>query len=170
MTANSDDPTANINAPAGNIYAQAYIHPVYDIGDNNTNVLFTANVNAATGADIRALFDFDQSATEASVEFWTAYLLGGYQYVLGRDGDPSTEAAPVGVTDEQNGVGSIVFMEVNGPKECTVSPDYCSIADTSAHEIGHLLNADHGEGGIMDGIGHNFSPTSLRNIRRVLHP
>ncbi len=130
------------------------------------------NQGYETKPAIRDLFDFDQIATKASEEFWTAYLLGGYQYIIAVDDDSETEpgAGIVGVTDVQNGVGSIVFMETNGPVECTVSPDFCSIADTSAHEIGHLLNADEADGGIMDGIGHSFSPTSLDKIRRTTHP
>lgn len=163
MMANSDNENVNI-------YASAYIHPVYDIGDNNDNTLFASNVSADSGQAVRDLFDFDQIATEANEEFWTAYLLGGYQYTNDRDADPETELGTVGVTDAQNGVGSIVFMETNGPVECTISPDFCSIADTSAHEIGHLFNADEGDGGIMDGIGHSFSPTSLGKIRRTTHP
>ncbi len=126
-----------------------------------------------TGDAIRSLFTgFNQQATEASEDFWTVYLLGGYQYTIDRDEDPETEAPNVfaGVTDVQNGMGSIVFMETNGPKECNLTGSFCIIADTAAHEIGHQANADHGEGGIMDGLSNSFSPTSLSSIRNSTHP
>lgn len=163
LTANGDDQNVNVLAPA-------YIHPVYDIGDNNDYTVFAANVSADTPQAVRDLFDFDQVATEASTEFWTVYLLGGYQYTIARDGDPVIELPDVGITDVQNGRGSIVFMETNGLTECTIDPDICNIADTAAHEIGHLLNANEGDGGIMDRIGHNFSSSSLKKIRDITHP
>lgn len=160
-----------------NIFAQAYVVPLYDvISDVTDNHFFQANVDEHSGDAIRSLFTgFDQQATEASEEFWTVYLLGGYQYTIDRDGDPETEwAIPAnvfaGVTDVQNGMGSIVFMETNGPKECTLPGSFCIIADTAAHEIGHQANADHGEGGIMDGLSNSFSPLSLSNIRNSTHP
>jgi hypothetical protein len=162
---NPDDPNTNILAPA-------YIHPVYDIGDNNEYTVFSANVSANTGPAIRDLFDFDQIATEASTDFWTAYLLGGYQHTIDADDDPESGdgAGQVGVTDAQNGVGSIIFMETNGPKECTLSPIFCNIAATTAHELGHLLNAFEGDGGIMDDESLSFSPTSLAKIRAIPNP
>ena len=164
LTQNSDDPAINLLAPA-------YIWPVYDIGDDNDNTIFASNVSADTGVAIRDLFDFDQIATEASTDFWTAYLLGGYQYILTEDEDPETEpTVTLGVTDAQNGQGSIVFLETNGAKECPEIIVACVIAGTSAHEIGHLLNADEGEGGIMDSLSLSFSPTSIANIRNVTHP
>jgi hypothetical protein len=158
----SDDPTMNIFAPA-------YIWPVYDIGDDNDNSVFASNVAADAGQAIRDLFDFDQVATEASTEFWTAYLLGAYQYTLEYDNDPETEPQYVGITDQLNGQGSVVFLESNGVKECFGSIEFCSIPGTSAHEIGHLLNADEGDGGIMDSVSLIFSPTSINKIRSVPH-
>lgn len=157
-----------------NIFAQAYVTPVYDVTTDVTdNHFFQTNVDEHTGDAIRSLFTgFNQQATEASEDFWTVYLLGGYQYTIDRDEDPETEAPNVfaGVTDVQNGMGSIVFMETNGPKECNLTGSFCIIADTAAHEIGHQANADHGEGGIMDGLSNSFSPTSLSSIRNSTHP
>lgn len=60
--------------------------------------------------------------------------------------------------------------ETNGPKECPEPGIICNEAETTAHEIGHLANADHGEGGLMDDLSLSFSPTSLRNIRISTHP
>lgn len=162
---NSDDPTKNILAPA-------YIHPIYDIGDDNDYTVFASNVSADSGPAVRDLFDFDQIETEDSEDFWTAYLLGGYQYTIQTDEDPETESndSVVGVTDAQNGVGSIVFMETNGPKECNSNVIFCNIAATAAHELGHLLNATDNDGGIMSDQSLSFSPISLNRIRYVPHP
>lgn len=162
LTQNSDDPNANVLAPA-------YIWPVYDIGDNNDYTDFAANVAADTDVAVRALFDFDQVATEASTDFWTAYLLGGYQDTLATDDDPETEEEYLGVTDVLNGQGSIVFFEPNGVKDCSGTTVYCSIPGTAAHEIGHLLSAQDGDGGIMDSVSLTFSPTSINRIRSVPH-
>jgi len=63
-----------------------------------------------------------------------------------------------------------LFLETNGAKECPEPIIACNAAETSAHEIGHLLNANHGDGGIMDDGSLNFAPPSLIRIRRILHP
>jgi hypothetical protein len=161
----------NGDNPATNVFASAYIRPIYDIGDNNNSVSFVGNVSADTGAAVRNLFDFDQISTETDTEFWTAYLLGGYQHTIAEDEDPEIEPAgsTLGITDD-NTVGSVVFMEVNGPKECPEQIIDCSIAATSVHEISHLLNTDDGDGGIIDGINLSFSPTSLAKMRTATHP
>lgn len=163
LTQNSDDPAVNLLAPA-------YIWPVYDIGDNNDNTQFTVNVAANSGQAIRDLFDFDNLATEASPEFWTAYLLGAYQYTVEFDNDPESELLYAGISDDQNGQGSVVFWEPHGAKECLSTPAACSVPGSAAHEIGHLLNADDGDGEIMDSVSLIFSPTSLNKIRSVPHP
>jgi len=163
ITANSDDPNNNILAPA-------YIRVLYDVGDSNDNTTFAANVSATGGAAIRSLFDFDQVATESNVDFWTAYLLGGYQYIIQQDHDPFTEDQTLGITDAQNGQGSILFFETGGVKDCFGTSFDCSLPATTAHEIGHLLNADHTDGGIMDQLSLAFSPTSIKKIRNVTHP
>jgi hypothetical protein len=127
--------------------------------------------------DVRDLFDFDNIATEASSEFWTAYLFAGYQPRIGEDEDPETEGADttVGVTDALNGQGSIVFWETLAVQECQVTlfpppPHFCDGPSTSAHEIAHLLNALDGEGGLMSNLSRTVSPISLRKIREVMHP
>ncbi len=163
LTEESDDPAMNILAPA-------YIWPVYDIGDNNDFTVFSSNVAAHTGEAIRDLFDFDQVDTEDSPVFWTAYLLGAYQYTIFFDDDPESPDVAFGVTDEQNGQGSMVFFELHSLSECVSTPIICSLPGTSAHELGHLLNALEGDGGIMDNESLSFSPTSLDKIRNVSHP
>lgn len=170
LTANNGNPATSSDDPTRNVLAPAYIWPVYDIGDNNDNVPFMSNVQEPTNESITGLFDFDQIATEESTGFWTVYLLGGYQYILARDEDPETETqVTLGVSDG-TGIGSIVFLETNGIKECPEPILACNIPATSAHEIGHLVSAEHDDGGIMNDDYLSFSPTSIARIRGLSHP
>jgi hypothetical protein len=41
---------------------------------------------------------------------------------------------------------------------------------TAAHEIGHLFNGEHLEGGLMDVKSATFSDVTLNKIRSVSHP
>lgn len=171
---NNDVPCSNIIRTGCNVFAPSYIRPVEDVAsDVRDNSIFQANVSEDTTVGVNSLFvDFDQRVTEASTVYWTAYLLGGYQHTIDQDEDPETEApnSTVGVTDSQNGQGSVVFLETNGPKECNGGGIFCDMAETAAHEIGHLANADHNQGGLMDDLDYSFSPTSLRAIRNSTHP
>lgn len=172
--------------PALNRLAQGYIRPIYDVGDNNQSTIFFSNVAAQTNNAIRDLYDFDQLSTEAQIDFWTIYLLSGYQYTVGRDEDPEVEFtnSVVGVADGEpdgtgifRGQGVVVFLEANGPKECPASgnqpplpAEYCNISSTKLHEIGHQMGADHGEGGVMDDLTTFFSNISLAIIRSRDYP
>lgn len=134
-------------------------------------------MDADTPVAIRDLFDFDNVSLEASTEFWTVYLLGGYQYTAETDEDPESEGADttVGVADQLNGQGAIVFWETSGLNECSIStvpspPFLCSIEVTAAHEIAHLLGADDGEGGIMSFLSQSFTPISILRMREATHP
>jgi hypothetical protein len=163
--------------PDDNRFAPAYIRPVYDIGDNNENTNFAVNVREHSGEAIRELFDFDQVATEDSEDFWTVYLLGAYQYTTELDGDPDEEDPNdpddygwVGVADEQNGQGALILFEPHRIGDCHFGPIFCNIPGTAVHEIGHLLNADHDDGGIMATESLVFSAQSIARMRAVLHP
>jgi hypothetical protein len=168
----SDIFPTDLTTTDSNALAPAYIRPKYSLTGSGSETVFLANIAADTGQAIRAAFQFFNVDTEDSTNFWTAYLLSGYQYTVDTDSDPITEAVElqVGVTDAQNGQGSIVFFESLNPRECFVGGVGCDIHATKVHEIGHLLNADHGEGGLMDSLSINFSATSLTAIRSVTHP
>ena len=117
---------------------------------------------------------FDNVMLNAREDFWTINLLSGYQYVLSQDGDPITETNAMqttrGASDGQKGTGSIVFLEVHSAHECFDGAVVCDVATTKVHEIGHLLNANHDQGGVMDNISINFSDTSLNEIRKITRP
>ncbi|HMS39165.1 MAG TPA: hypothetical protein PKE69_02985 [Pyrinomonadaceae bacterium] len=181
MTANSDDATANV-------FAHAYVRPVYDVGDNNDSVPFFANVE---NNEITDLFDtyFTQQATHTGSdagEFWTIYLLGGYQYTTASDGDPRRFNSSMvlqnvyGAADvperARTGRGAIIFTEegrnTEYPAGWTDPP--VSRAYTVGHEVGHLFGCIHNDGGLMSitqsrtsGV---FTPICLNQIRTATHP
>jgi hypothetical protein len=185
LSANSDDQTTNVLAPV-------YIRPVYDVDDPNDNSFFQANADGLAQDDTRALFvDRDLRNTNMDVEFWTVYVLGAYQSAWFIDNDPAFEHqhSPVyGIADGipttmlGDGSGVAIFQESHNSKEIVrypndpADPSLRRVATTVAHEIGHLLSGQHGDGSIMtDGIGvltsSQFSPTTIRRIRALLtHP
>lgn len=174
------------DSPANNLFAPAYIRPVYDVGDNNNSVPFHANVAENTSAAKRALYDFDQVATEANVDFWTVYVLGAYQYTLEEDSDPNEETLTLGIVDSsgqqdaqgslvRDGLGVLLFVEQEREgrirraegfpvSEFALSPYWVP------HEIGHLLGARHQDKGLMGQLSGSFSLISLNRIRKSAHP
>ncbi len=159
-----------------NAFAPAYVRPIYDVGDNNNNVPFVLNTQSETGAGIRSTFDFDAIGTEADVEFWTVYLLNSYQCVNEGDLDPYTESSTnfvaSAVSDAINGQGSTIFLEIFSEFELSV---LFNPANTAAHEMGHLFNGDHMDGGLMADISspdrtNSFSDISINRIRSINHP
>ena len=173
-----------------NVFASSYVRPVQDIiSDTTDNGLFQSNIESVnTNPDAeRAVFmvNFDQRATENDPEFWTIYLYGSYQQNLNRDADPSDEDgdgnldgcpdASYGVVDAVGtGWGAAIHMEVGRPREYpnnfATSP--VSRAWTAAHEIGHLFDGDHPDGGIMapscGRTGYEFDPVTIRRLRSVV--
>lgn len=182
LTPNSDDPNTNV-------FAQAYVRPVYDVVDTRDNGIFQANVASDNATDIRPLFvDWDSRNTNIDPEFWSIYLLGSYQHTLDEDSDPSTEDLTLGIVDEitlvtgdGEGSGALIFAEGHRSREL---PGYNpaptslnSMAVTVAHEVGHLFSCVHGDGGLMGTnprrgtpVSHQLSPTMIFKIRGLMHP
>ncbi len=176
----SDDVELNRLGPA-------YTRPKYDIGDNNDNTIFFLNVTTPSNAALRDMYDFDQIATENKVDFWTVYLLSAYQPPIQFDEDPESEydESVAGRADGEEvfgifrGQGAIVFLEVNGAKECPAvgsqppsAAEYCNINATKLHEISHRFGTEDNanEGGVVDSLTTYFSPTSLAIIRNADYP
>lgn len=93
--------------------------------------------------------------------------------ILAGDRDPNSESSIFGAVDDINGQGAAIFLEVLRPQETppttTVSEKY-----TVSHEMGHLFNGLHPDGGLMALSGSrtnvDFSPITLSRIRSISHP
>ena len=168
-----------------NVFADAYVRPVYDIGDNNDNTQFTVNLLNNETNYMRSLFDFDSNINEADTEFWTIYLLGAYQDIVEDDGDPHEletgnpdDAPSYGIIDSvyPNAQGAFVFLEVGRPREYPLgyATRPVSRAATAGHEIGHLFGGEHDDEGLMtptrDRTEKWFRPITLRRIRIAPNP
>jgi hypothetical protein len=160
--------------PARNVFAPAYVRPIYDVGDDNDFVPFVANETGWTPADLVPTYDFDAIDTEGYDLYWTVYLLGAYQHTTDRDNDPageSTKGVVLGVVDRINGMGGSIFNEVLRSREVKISAVINS-ATVAAHEIGHLFNGEHADGGLMASTvaSRSFSEKTLAKIRSLDHP
>ena len=166
MIQNSDNPSLNVFAPA-------YVRPIYDIGDNNDFVPFVLNTNTTSAANIISTYDFDARGTEADINYWTVYLLGAYQGWTTEDHDPATDGRSYGVVDNINGQGANVFNEVVRFPEGRFTTEVNNAA-TTAHEIGHLFNGQHTDGGLMEQSTTRstiaFTDITLDSIRSINHP
>ncbi len=188
--------------PANNVFAPAYIRPECCLTGSRENVPFVANIQAVDFGGLDPYLSqpyFNNFGTEASEDFWTIYLLGGYQpkeFTLSSngtrfdtDGDPKTvhnglidtsyaaaNASNVPGSRFNDGYGAVIYIEVGRPTE--YPNDYLgrpvSVAHTTAHEVGHLFKGIHNDGGLM-GITASrqtgtFSDISLSIIRGTTHP
>ncbi|MDQ3799835.1 MAG: hypothetical protein M3384_10310 [Acidobacteriota bacterium] len=186
-----------ITAQNCNVLAAAYIRPVYDLAGSHDEVPFSANTDLADIVNIQQIY-FNNIATEAREDFWTIYLLGGYQYVQGADGDPDSLDPPFGENSIYGfanlTVGTTIFTELTRAREFERldrrPPDMpfppwrfrpVTHKHILAHEIGHLFGADHtdidqeaGNAGLMDTVSDVvrgvYSDTSLFTIRNATNP
>lgn len=176
VTANSDNANANV-------FAAAYVRPVYDAPDTSDNNTFHTNAISDFETDLRLFFtDRNSNGTNTDPEFWTVYLLNSYQHTLIRDNDPSTEIAFRGIVDaitgdtsggsDGEGSGALIYQEVIRAIEIDDPSIYNNEAHIVAHEIGHLFSAQHTDGDLMGTpmSAHSFSPTTIRRIRILAHP
>jgi hypothetical protein len=137
----------------GAAYREAYVLPVYDVGDYNMNVPFALNVQDTQGAF--AAMDWD-SRSQNATSFWVAYVLAGFQGPRApgpqgpvADSDPNSETALGGATvppPSQGGPpggGSLVFLEGHQVHEGYANP-ISEEQITVVHESGHAV-ANNGD-------------------------
>ena len=123
-------------------------------------------------------YRFDHIDEEANENAWTVYVLAAFQGTHAEDGDPDGENCLCGIVDKVNGIGAYIFIEglndmsgfLNNGVRLPTHAQGAGERDTIAHEIGHLLGAEHGDTGIMDQQSRNFSAVSIRKMRTVTHP
>jgi len=79
----------------------------------------------------------------------------------------------LGIVDNINGQGANVFNEVLRSPEIAITA-VVNNAATTGHEIGHLFNGLHGDGGLMaqstSRTSITFSDITLNSIRSINHP
>jgi hypothetical protein len=77
------------------------------------------------------------------------------------------------IVDNLNGQGANVFNEVLRSQEISITA-VVNNAATTAHEIGHLFNGLHGDGGLMaqsiNRTSITFDAITLNTIRSIAHP
>lgn len=163
-------------------YLPAYIVPDFrtlDATNRVKTVPFKSHAYGVSAQHLRQLFRFDHVAHEASETFWTVYLLAAFQCVTAQDGDPLPEFRVGGIVDEVgNGQGALMFLEglnelsgaTNGGVRLPSSPLGQGEQDSIAHELAHLLGADHPDGKLMNQEGIQFSEKSLAKMRSIKNP
>lgn len=179
--------------PLKNVYAAAYIMPVYDGGgalsNNQNNIPFTANVADGTASwDAQLNLGWNSESNERD-DFWVVLLQLAYQGDVTEDTDPNSEpqtGGAGGVYGSVNDVtgaagvplggdGNLVFIEaqVDGDR----SGGFDLRKRSAPHEIGHQMGLKGDdlsvpEFGIMNAVGGlTFGPRHLNVLRwRVRSP
>jgi hypothetical protein len=185
------------------LFTPAYIVVRTDTLANPTPEAPFARNLANTGSSIYDLIrsSFDNE-NKASPQLWVKHVLQGYQWMEAGDGDPDNEngdpltdkctgltrgiVKPRGVSEVINGRGAIIFQESHreegAPRSPVVGAPAISEAHTVAHEVGHLLGADHcysvngittSDGDLMSSRSdrrESFGPCSIRALRKNCAP
>jgi hypothetical protein len=169
--------------PARNLFAPAYVVPVFDLGDGSTQPRFDLNVEEDEECD--QLLSGRNKASENN--YWVAYIQGAFQGpAAGGDYDPNKPIAVPGRTatyannpPSSLDQGSLVYVEViRDFKAVATAAGLCDInllAKTTVHEVGHQFGLGENTGGIMN-LGcvpladQHFLPTHLAAIRGRSHP
>jgi len=153
-------------------FAPAYVKAFFDLPNPTPLVPFVANMPSTIpdSTAFKKVYGFDNKATEADPNFWTVYLLGAFQDKAALDADPDLiEDAVYARVDDLQGQGAAIFFEVFRDQP---PPPFDVERYTVTHEIGHLFNGQHGDGGIMSSnvTSLDFSPITINKIRTIPHP
>jgi hypothetical protein len=177
---NSDD-------PAKNIYAAAYIRPVYDGAGpvNNTNnqsdILFDLNV--PTGPSVVAQIGIGQSSADNENDsYWVAYIQVAYQGDENADLDLNNEPGLGGITVTSStadfvhseadvpvgGDGSLIYIETL--RDLNANKGVDARRRAAPHEVGHQMGItgdnELAPWGIMNPNGANTFDVDHLNLMR----
>lgn len=165
------------DSPKTNAFAPAYLVPRVFMGPGGRIARFDRNVecprNDETHCETEEALEtlaLGRDGPKQGDGFLVAYLLGAFQGPETEDGDPTPEG------DRTNGQaygseGAMVFLEAQreGLSKC--------LAETPAHEVGHLLNlyeASKNDFNLMSRCsptrGGYFSPGDIQRIREAVKP
>ena len=149
------------NDPSKNVFASAYIEPVYDGGggDNNGVIPFLLNLPDDDAVKSQYINNYRGSSGNESDDFWVAYIAIAYQFDNNEDNDPQGEReVTVGVSDTfgraddlssgilpRGGNGSIIFLETMKDGDADFRPKWNPPTGervwfrigTIPHEVGH---------------------------------
>ena len=163
------------DVPDLNRFAPAYVIPVYDVGDGNDQVAFRLNLEHS---QLTSAYDFDSLLSpegNRDPNFWTVYLFGAYQGTVLADHDPDlNEEALFGIVDDFRGQGANVFHAVVTLRELIwfgFDPARWQ-RRTTAHELGHLFDGQHEDGGLMaeNSPDDFFTGITIAKIRETVIP
>ena len=177
-----DNPCLEAVSSNCNVFAPAFVKPVYDLTVGIEEVAFAANVNVSVNpltqapppVEIHAHFEFDNFDYETSLDFWTVYIVGAYQYDIRVDSDPNSSPGVRGIVDALNGLGALIFMEttrateISNPLNRPIGRNF-----TVAHELGHLFNGQHNDLfpiGTTDASSAGLMSTSISRVSGVFNP
>jgi len=153
-----------------NLFAIAYIRPIYDLGAGAKTNTFMRNVeNAVAVAELAAGCD-----STSYPRFWTAYVQGTFQGRIGEDTDPNSENTHLGRTPSLNSSGALVFMEAI--RDCEIKGNISTgllLQKVTTHETGHQFGLDHEINSIMQQgypVPLIFAPRHINDMRNKLNP
>jgi hypothetical protein len=162
-----------------NLFAAAYIRPVYDLGSGAQTNDFQRNVESTADA----LAQLSAGRDSASYpRFWTAYVQGTFQGmtrisfpgIVAGDSDPNAEMGVLGITPGLNSLGALIFVETIRDSEVISSiPSGSLLQKTTAHETGHEFGLDHENNSIMQQgypVPLLFAPRHLNDMRSKSNP
>ncbi|MCP4697350.1 MAG: hypothetical protein GY862_10935, partial [Gammaproteobacteria bacterium] len=138
-----------------NLWAPAYIRPVFDGGgnslNNNMDIDFKMNIDdQIADLDVNTLIDNSRgSAGAENKNFWVVYIQSAYEPDIDSDGDPDNDKIGVtlGITGED---GSFLFLETIRDKAVIDGLGGMKaqrlFAQITVHEVGHQFHLDHPDG------------------------
>lgn len=155
LMSDSDTATANL-------FAAAYIRPIYDGGGNAANnghtVPFMRNTESA------AVYRWDSRFNNAN-DFWVAYVLAAFQdsfQALRADRDPDHEDASGGSTEPVVG-GSLIYLETIRERGPTAVGGVGDLERRIVvHEVAHALRI----------VGHNddsATPATMYSVNGIMN-
>jgi hypothetical protein len=184
------------DSSSANLFAPAYIKPVYDLGTGGKQPGFNLNVMTEFGVNpLQSEVETQLSRGRDRVstnDYWVAYIQGAFQGDATLDVDPdegervlqgNTPTIPNNPPSDLQ-QGSLIFVEtIRDFKNTLTTLGLCLnanlLAQTTVHEVGHQFGLDDGAGGIMGQIpvqncipvaDQKFLPEHLNAIRGRTHP
>jgi hypothetical protein len=158
-----------------NLFAPAYIRPVYDGGGNATNNTQTVGfyLNTESPNSYVAVVPGWDSRANNSARFWVAYILAAFQdsyQQMTLDKDASSEGSTLGSTASGAG-GSLIYLESlrEGGAAAAGGRDAYE-RRVVAHEVGHALRIVGDYTSTLPGGGSDYATDGLMHAYMLNGP